>query len=76
MMMALAQVIPKNSPPLDAAMPISSPYLLTALTTLTMMAVEIAEAMPRAINANWKYLLAYCLRFARSRYLQYPTRSS
>jgi hypothetical protein len=47
-----AHVMPKNLLPLYAAMPISAPYLFTALTDLTMTAVEMAEAMPRVRNAS------------------------
>lgn len=47
-----AHVMPKNVLPLYAAMPISAPYLLTALTVLVMMTVEMIEAMTRARNAS------------------------
>jgi hypothetical protein len=53
-----AHVIPKNLLPLYAAMPMSAPYLLTALTTLTMTTVEMAEAMPRMRNASCLVLVS------------------
>jgi len=47
-----AQVIPRYFPPLYAAIPISFPYLFTASTALTMIAVAIADAMPMVMKAS------------------------
>jgi hypothetical protein len=51
-----AHVMPKNVLPLYAAMPISAPYLLMALTALTMTTVEMIEARARVKNANCQEL--------------------
>ena len=52
MIAVAAQVMPKNSFPLYAAKPMSLPYLLMASTALTMMAVEMALAMPMVRKAR------------------------
>jgi hypothetical protein len=54
-----AHVMPKNVLPLYAAMPISAPYLLIALTALMMTTVEMIEAMTRVRNASC-LVLASC----------------
>ena len=52
-MIAVAdQVMPRNALPLYAATPISLPNLLISLTALTMMTVEIMEAIARVRNAS------------------------
>jgi hypothetical protein len=51
-----AHVMPKNVLPLYAAMPISAPYLLIALTVLVMRTVEMIEAMTIVRNASYLVL--------------------
>jgi hypothetical protein len=51
--------MPKKVLPLYAAMPISAPYLLIALTVLVMITVEMIEAMTRVRNASC-LVLAQC----------------
>lgn len=54
--MVAAHVIPRKVLPLYAAIPISFPYLLTEFTTLTMIVVDSAEAMPRAKKPSWNII--------------------
>lgn len=49
-----AHVIPRNRPPLYAAIPMSSPYLLMVLVALTIIAVAIPDAMPMLRKASWE----------------------
>lgn len=47
-----AQVMPRNRPPLYAAIPISSPYLLMALVALAIIVVAMADAIPMLRKAS------------------------